>query len=671
MNYVKICSFCLLIGLAALAGVSNAAGQGTAFTYQGRLNSGTNPANGNYDVTMALYNAGSAGSQVGSTVTTLDVGVTNGLFVITVDFGAVFNAADFWLQIGVRTNGSGSYTALTPRQELNPVPFSIVAETVSGSVTLGQLPSGVLTNYESAVTLNSATIEGILTLPLPSTIDAGGNNLLYANGNYDFFIGQSAGNPAVTGGHNTGVGNQALGVVTTGPYNTAEGDSALSANTSGGNNTAMGVYALWQNTNGNANTAVGADSLAYNISGSDNTATGLGTLEYNTSSDNTAVGALALNNNTTGFQNTGVGYYALNANTSGEYDTATGVSALDNNTTGSYNAAFGAGALTLGTTGSYNAAFGADALAFNSTGSNNTATGFGALVLNTTGNNNTASGYYAMGGSVSSSGGNTATGGYALYDITDGYNNTAAGYSALEDDSTGVDNVGIGVSTFEGNSTGSGNTAIGTYAFQNMSAGNGNVGVGMYAGYSLSEGTNNIYIGSFGGSTESGVIRIGTPGTQTVTYLTGTVNVPVLTITGGSDLAEPFKITSGSDEALEGSVMVIDKNNPGQLKLSSQAYDTHVAGVLSGANGVHPGIQMQQQGLLEGGRNVALTGRVYVQADTSNGAIEPGDLVTTSDIPGHAMKVSDHVRAQGAILGKAMTGLSEGKGTVLVLVTLQ
>jgi hypothetical protein len=80
---------------------------------------------------------------------------------------------------------------------------------------------------------------------------------------------------------------------------------------------------------------------------------------------------------------------------------------------------------------------------------------------------------------------------------------------------------------------------------------------------------------------------------------------------------------------------------------------------------------MQQQGILEGGKNVALSGRVYVQADVSNGPIKPGDLLTSSTIPGHAMRVSDHARAQGAILGKAMTGLKEGKGMVLVLVTLQ
>src|SRR6202034_1844150 len=131
------------------------------------------------------------------------------------------------------------------------------------------------------------------------------------------------------------------------------------------------------------------------------------------------------------------------------------------------------------------------------------------------------------------------------------------------------------------------------------------------------------------------------------------LSTATLTIRGGSDLAEPFKISGTGDETPAGAVVVIDDANPGHLKLSDRPYDQRVAGVISGANGIHPGIQMHQQGLLEGGQNVALTGRVYVQADTSNGPIEPGDMLTTSATPGCAMKVTDHVRAQGAILGKA------------------
>ena len=68
---------------------------------------------------------------------------------------------------------------------------------------------------------------------------------------------------------------------------------------------------------------------------------------------------------------------------------------------------------------------------------------------------------------------------------------------------------------------------------------------------------------------------------------------------------------------------------------------------------------------------MALSGRVYALADASKGAIKPGDLLTTSSTLGHCMKVTDPTKAQGAILGKAMTGLKEGKGMVLVLVSLQ
>ena len=59
------------------------------------------------------------------------------------------------------------------------------------------------------------------------------------------------------------------------------------------------------------------------------------------------------------------------------------------------------------------------------------------------------------------------------------------------------------------------------------------------------------------------------------------------------------------------------------------------------------------------------------KADASKHPIQPGDLLTTSDTPGHSMKVTDHGKAQGAILGKAMSSLEQGKGLVLVLVTLQ
>jgi hypothetical protein len=70
--------------------------------------------------------------------------------------------------------------------------------------------------------------------------------------------------------------------------------------------------------------------------------------------------------------------------------------------------------------------------------------------------------------------------------------------------------------------------------------------------------------------------------------------------------------------------------------------------------------------------DVALAGRVYCNVEATQHAIQPGDLLTTSSMPGYAMKATDYDRARGAILGKAMQSLARGeKGQILVLVTLQ
>ncbi|MFQ5813763.1 MAG: hypothetical protein ACE5I2_11350, partial [Anaerolineae bacterium] len=154
----------------------------------------------------------------------------------------------------------------------------------------------------------------------------------------------------------------------------------------------------------------------------------------------------------------------------------------------------------------------------------------------------------------------------------------------------------------------------------------------------------------------------------------GRISTHVLEITGGSDLSELFEIRGARASSLPspGMVVSIDPENPGDLIVSDKAYDRRVAGIVSGAGSIQPGMLMRQaSSAADGSYPVALTGRVYCWADASNGPIEPGDLLTTSNIPGHAMKVADYAKAQGAIIGKAMTGLTGGKGLVLVLVSLQ
>jgi len=101
--------------------------QGTAFTYQGRLNSGASPANGSYDLTFALFSVNSGAGQVGNTITNPAVAVSNGLFTVLLDFGNQFPGANRWLEIGVRTNGAAAYTTLTPRQPITPAPYAIFA----------------------------------------------------------------------------------------------------------------------------------------------------------------------------------------------------------------------------------------------------------------------------------------------------------------------------------------------------------------------------------------------------------------------------------------------------------------------------------------------------------------------------------------------------------------
>ncbi|MDX1776372.1 MAG: hypothetical protein R3297_07300 [Desulfobulbales bacterium] len=220
---------------------------------------------------------------------------------------------------------------------------------------------------------------------------------------------------------------------------------------------------------------------------------------------------------------------------------------------------------------------------------------------------------------------------------------------------------------------------LGGYNYGGMFSASGLYGVGVH-GYAdgqngkgvsgKSEGSQGYggYFTAIGGGT--GLYAKGYP---YAAVLEGRIKTNSLEITGGADLSEKFDVRGMNDNLdVEGMVVSIDPENPGSLLVSNTQYDRRVAGIISGAGGVNPGMLMGQDGTgADGASPVALTGRVYAWADTGNGSIAPGDLLTTSDVPGHAMKVTDYNKAQGAILGKAMSQLASGQGLVLVLVTLQ
>jgi hypothetical protein len=129
---------------------------------------------------------------------------------------------------------------------------------------------------------------------------------------------------------------------------------------------------------------------------------------------------------------------------------------------------------------------------------------------------------------------------------------------------------------------------------------------------------------------------------------------------------------AGSPEIEAGMVVSIDTENQGELTLSTEAYDRKAVGIISGAGDLKPGMYLGKSGdTATAGHPIALSGRVYCWTDATLAPVEVGDLLTTSNTPGHAMKAIDFGRAQGSIVGKAMSPLAEGKGLVLVFVTLQ
>lgn len=124
----------LAFALALLLPLSAAHAIATTFTYQGTLQDGAAPANGDYDFAFVLYTASIGGSSVGTGPITLPgVAVEDGHFTVQLDFGAeAFDGSDRWLEILVKPSGGASYTTLSPRQTVTATPYAMRALALSG-----------------------------------------------------------------------------------------------------------------------------------------------------------------------------------------------------------------------------------------------------------------------------------------------------------------------------------------------------------------------------------------------------------------------------------------------------------------------------------------------------------------------------------------------------------
>ena len=514
-DYYQSKRIVLLLLTLAMAGIANSAfAQGTAFTYQGRLQDGGTNANGSYDFQFTLWDALNGGTQQPQaapvTVTKSNVVVTNGVFTTQLDFGAAaFSGADRFLETSVRLSGATSFTLLSPRQPITSTPYAVrsassnnadVAATATNAAQLGGIVANQyvittdsrLTDPRAPIAGSSNYIQNTTTQQASSTFNVSGNgtaggtlsaNAVNATQQYNL---KSLRAFSISGGSNqfqnsnTFVGVEA-GTSTNpsptsslGNFNSFLGTSAGHQNTGGGENSFFGAYTGFANTTGQGNSFFG------DFAGNSNT----------TGANNAFFGSGAGFSNTTASLNSFFGQQSGNSNTTGTYNSFFGQATGIANISGGLNSFFGTNAGTGNTTGSLNSFFGA--LSGNgSNGSQNSFFGSSSGFSNSTGNDNSYFGYWT--GHNTSGNGNSFVGSLAGGSTTSGNYNSFFGFSAGGGNLTGTSNTLLGDNANVGASNLSNATAIGSHAF--VSANNSLV-LGSVNGVNGATASTNVAIGT-------------------------------------------------------------------------------------------------------------------------------------------------------------------------------
>jgi hypothetical protein len=298
-------AFCFL--LSALC--YSVSAQSTAFTYQGRLNDGSEPANGIYDLRFGVYDAANSGAQQGPTLTQAATAVSNGLFTVTLNFGSdVFTGAARWLEIEVRTTGGGGFTTMSPRQSILPTPYAMHAEFA------GNIQPDANVSFSGPVTFSYAQGQPFYLAP--------GVTNLVQNLNAQYLAGRDAGQFWWLGGNSGQLpGDYVLGSLDNNPLTlSVNGQRALRVEPNATSPNLIGGYSGNVVSNGFAGAVIGGGGQANNP---------------NRVGANFASVLGGYNNTAAGFAATAIG---LSGTARGDYSTVIGVG---NSSLGNYAMALG------------------------------------------------------------------------------------------------------------------------------------------------------------------------------------------------------------------------------------------------------------------------------------------------------------------------------------------